>query len=146
MTEPRPPLPITLTLLRVGQSRKGTFGVLRREMIPFALTMELPWTDNTPGQSCIPTGHYICRRVRSPKFGNTFEVTQVPNRTHILFHKGNTLEDTEGCILVAEEFSGTFDRPMIVSSARGFGELMALLADQPAFNLIVQAVPVSEWV
>lgn len=149
MTETdRPPLPITLTLIRVGQSARGTFGVLRYGVVPFALTMELPWTDNTPNQSCIPTGSYVCRRIRSPKFGDTFEVTQVPNRSHILFHQGNTLEDTEGCILVAEEFSGTFDHPMVASSARGFGEFLALLKGQPAFTLEIVAVylHVSEWI
>ena len=141
MPDYRPPLPITLTLLRVGQSDRGTFGVLRKGAVPFALTMELPWTDNTPNQSCIPTGRYICRRIRSPKFGETFEVTQVPNRSHILFHKGNTLEDTEGCILVAEEFSGTHEKPMVVSSERGFGEFLLLLNGQNAFNLDIVSVP-----
>jgi len=148
MTDPRPPLPITLTLLRVGSSDRGTFGVLRRGQVPFVLTMELPWLDNAPNESCIPTGHYICRRVRSPKFGDTFQVENVPNRSHILFHKGNDMTDTEGCLLVAEEFSGTFDKPIVVSSERGFGEFMALLKDQMAFNLDVVAVPedVSVWV
>lgn len=141
----RPLLPICLTLLRVGQSERGTFGVLRNGEVPFALTLELPWLDNEPRHSCIPTGQYICRRVRSPKFGNTFEVTNVPNRSAILFHKGNTTEDTEGCILVAEEFSGTFEHPMIVSSERGFGELLALLNDQPAFRLIVAHAPRVAW-
>ena len=147
MTDDRPPLPITLTLLRVGQSSRGTFGVLRDGAVPFAVTMELPWTDNTPNESCIPSGRYICRRIRSPKFGDTFEVTRVPNRTAILWHAGNTLEDTRGCIMVGEEFSGTYDHPMIVSSQRGFGEFMALLNGQNAFNLDIIQVPydLTEW-
>ena len=148
MPDDRPPLPITLTLVRVGESDKGTFGTLRHGHVPFALTMELPWTDNTPYKSCIPTGRYICRRVRSQHFGDTFEVTNVPNRSHILFHKGNTLEDTEGCILVGEQFGGTFAQPIITSSQQGFSEFMALLKEQAAFNLNIIAVPkdVSEWI
>jgi hypothetical protein len=124
-----------LTLLRVGQSERGTFGVLRYGQVPFALTLEEPWRNNDVGVSCIPPGLYTCTRVKSPKFGDTFEVTQVPGRTHILFHKGNTLDDTQGCILVAEEFSGTFDKPMIVSSQRGFSEFLALLEGQTEFEL-----------
>lgn len=148
MTDTRPALPITLTLIRVGQSDRGTFGVLRQGQVPFVLTMELPWKNNLPNESCIPTGHYICRRVRSPKFGDTFEVTQVPNRSHILFHRGNDLEDTLGCTMIGEEFSGTFDKPIIVSSERGFVEFMALLREHMAFNLDIVAVPedVSAWV
>lgn len=124
-----------LTLIRVGQSNRGTFGVLRQGHVPFALTMEEPWRENQPSVSCIPSGRYRCKRVRSPKFGDTFEITSVPGRTHILFHKGNDLDDTEGCVMVAEEFSGTFDHPMVVSSQRGYGEFMALLKDEQEFDL-----------
>lgn len=124
-----------LTLLRVGQSQRGTFGVLRQGQIPFALTLERPWEDNSPSISCIPAGQYVCQRVQSPKFGNTFEVMHVPGRSHILFHKGNTVEDTAGCILVAEEFSGTYDHPMIVSSERGYHEFMDLLEGRSTFDL-----------
>ena len=131
-----------LTLIRVGESSKGTFGVLRQGQVPFALTLELPWLDNQQQKSSIPTGHYECRRIQSPKFGNTFEITHVPNRSHVLFHKGNTLEDTKGCVLVAEEFSGTYDHPMIVSSERGFLEFLKLLAGHDRFNLTIHAVTV----
>ncbi len=128
---------MTLTLKRVGQSGKGTFGVLCNGEVPFALTLEEPWRDNQKSVSCIPIGSYICKRVRSPKFGNTFEVTNVQGRSHILFHKGNTLDDTEGCILVGEEFSGTYDRPRISSSERGFLEFMQLLENHIGFELTI---------
>lgn len=126
-----------VSLVRVGQSESGTYGILRYEGIPFAVTLEQPWRYNEPNVSCIPTGRYTCRRLRSPKFGDTFQVTNVPNRTDILFHKGNTVEDTHGCILIAEEFSGTFDKPMIVSSQRGFHEFLQMLDGQMTFELVI---------
>ena len=129
-----------LTLVRVGQSDRGTFGVLRNGQVPFVLTLERPWWDNQMGISCIPNGTYICKRVRSPKFGDTFEVTGVPGRTHILFHRGNSIDDTEGCILIAEEFSGTHDKPMVVSSMRGYSEFMDLLKDEATFQITIQMV------
>jgi hypothetical protein len=128
---------IVLDLIRVGSSHHGTFGVLRHEQVPFVLTLERPWEDNEQNISCIPPGRYRCRRIRSPKFGNTYEICDVPGRTHVLFHAGNTIEDTQGCILVGEEFSGTWDKPMLVSSQRGFGELMACLDDMPEFDLVI---------
>lgn len=128
---------MTIVLVRVGQSERGTFGVLRHGQIPFAVTLEEPWRDNERLISCIPVGSYLCERVQSPKFGNTFEVKGVQDRSHILFHKGNTLDDTQGCILVAEEFSGTFDHPMIVSSERGFKEFLSLLDGRHNFTLVV---------
>ncbi len=126
-----------LTLIRVGQSSFGTTGVLVFNRVAFAVTLERPWRDNQTEISCIPPGLYVCQSIRSPHFGPTYEVMNVQGRTHILFHKGNTVEDTQGCILVAEEFSGTFDAPMIVSSQRGFGEFMALVSGCPTFELDV---------
>ena len=132
---------MTLTLVRVGQSQRGTFGVLRYQDIPFALTLEPPWRDNQRNLSCIPAGIYTCAVTRSPKFGLTYEITGIPGRDHVLFHRGNYLGDTEGCVLVAEEFSGTFDAPMIVSSERGFGEFMAVTMGQPAFQFEIFDCP-----
>lgn len=132
---------IVLDLIRVGQSARGTFGVLRHGQVPFVLTCERPWQGNQAGVSCIPVGRYRCRRVRSPKFGVTFEVCDVPGRSHILFHSGNTIEDTEGCILVGEEFSGTWDAPMLGSSRRGFAELFAYLEGIPEFDVNIMDAP-----
>lgn len=128
-------------LLRVGQSNRGTFGVLRHGQVPFALTLERPWEDNKQHVSCIPAGRYRCRAVRSPRFGHTYEVCDVLNRTHVLFHQGNYIENTQGCILVGEEFSGTWDRPFIASSQRGFLELMKLLGQSAEFELVITDPP-----
>lgn len=124
-----------LTLVRIAQSEKGTFGVLRDGAIPFAVTLEPPWRENKPSVSCIPTGKYICKRVDSPHFGNTFEVTGVPGRSAVLFHKGNVTDDTHGCILVAEEFADNAGKPVIVSSRRGYDELMSKLVGHDTCEL-----------
>ena len=131
---------IHLSLLRVGQSERGTFGVLRLGNIPFAVTLEPPWKENLTGQSSVPPGTYHCVRMQSPHFGETFQVMDVPGRTHVLFHKGNKLEDTQGCILVGEEFGGTPEMPLIAASIRGYSEFMALLAGESAFELTIRAV------
>ena len=130
-----------LDLIRVGQSSRGTQGVIRFGAVAFCLTLERPWADNQENISCIPPGRYRCERVRSPKFSWTFEVKHVPNRTHVLFHSGNTLEDTHGCILVGEEFSGTWDKPMLASSQRGFTEFLNMLDGVNAFELNVLDPP-----
>ncbi len=74
-------------------NKAGTFG----RMGPW-VTVEEEWQGNRPNISCIPADTYRCRRVQSPKFGDTFEVMDVPGRTHILFHALNTEEGTQGCI------------------------------------------------
>ena len=125
-----------LDLIRVGSSGLGTFGVLRIGQVPFALTLERPWRDNEPNVSCIPPTEYLCRRVHSPKFGETFEVQGVERRSHILFHKGNTIEDTHGCILVGEQFDGT----TLAYSGAGYGEFMAKMAGLDEFILRVMEI------
>ncbi|MDP2815297.1 MAG: DUF5675 family protein [Rectinemataceae bacterium] len=126
-----------MILLRIAQNEHATFGVLKEQGFPFALTLELPWRDNTAEYSCIPSGFYVCKRIQSPKFGNTFEIVNVAGRSNILFHKGNKDEDTKGCILVGEEFSVIDGERAISSSARGFAEFMELNKDKNEFDLFV---------
>lgn len=98
-------------------------------------TLELPYVDNQHNISCIPTMGYYCSLYSSKKFGLVFKVLNVPNREGILFHKGNTVKDTHGCILLGNNYtlnsdlSGCFLR----NSKNAFDEFMSLgLVD---FNL-----------
>jgi len=123
------------TIKRVCTSEEGTFGVLLYANEAFALTLEDPWRNNKPFESCIPAGTYQCERVNSPKFGNTFEIMSVPRRDHILFHWGNIQEDTEGCILVGEEFGILQNHWAVLSSKRGFEEFLARTEREDEFIL-----------
>lgn len=131
----------TYTLKRIASIPDGTFGVLLNgNDIPFTLTLERAWQDNKKGISCIPPGEYICSRVASPKFGNTFEVKDVPNRSEILFHKGNLFDDTHGCILVGEQFESLNGKSAILASAKGFDEFLNKLKDDNHFKLVIKKV------
>lgn len=130
-----------IDLIRVAYGEKGTFGVLLYDKYPFAVTVERPWVENKRNVSCIPEGTYVCKRILSPKFGDTFEVTGVPNRSAILFHKGNISEDTHGCIIVGEQFHLWPDRrPSIAASKQGFEEFMYLTRHVNEFHLVIRGV------
>ncbi len=96
-----------VTLLRRAYMAFGTFGEL---LIASPngnvrlVTVERPWESNRKFLSCIPEGVYICRKRISGRFGITYEVTQVPGRSHILFHVGNRPEDFQGCIGLGMRF------------------------------------------
>lgn len=108
------------------------------------------WLDNKPTKSCIPDGQYVCRSTVSPKFGQTYEITKVPNRSHILFHAGNTEEDTMGCLLVGNSFGGLVvpdeDNPAhpkvakwaVVDSKKAFARFLDLLDGVPSFPLEIR--------
>ena len=130
-----------LILKRVAYTEKGTFGVLIDNIgIPFAVTLERPWLRNKKMVSCIPEDTYVCKRVDSPKFGNTFEVTNVIGRSHILFHKGNLDDDSHGCILVGEQFGTLKKEPGILASKAGFSEFLTLLEDVDTFTIEITSI------
>lgn len=55
------------------------------------------------GQTCIPFGTYRIIVNMSPKFGRELpRLLDVPHFEGILIHRGNTPENTLGCILVGE--------------------------------------------
>ena len=91
-----------LLLSRFAYTPDGTFGRLTLLGLSGVVwqTCEDDWRDNEVSQSCIPTGTYTLRRVVTPKHGETFQVTDVPGRSAILIHSGNTEEDVQGCILL----------------------------------------------
>jgi hypothetical protein len=111
--------------------------VLLDEDLPFCVTLEREWLDNRRNISCIPEGTYICKRVISPKFGETFEVVDVPGRSHILFHKGNIKDDTHGCIIVGELFDPLNGENAVLSSGKAFQEFLSRLENNEAFTLTI---------
>lgn len=129
-----------MKLVRVSKASIATYGVLMQGDIPFALTLERPWLDNQPNVSCIPAGKYECQRVDSPHFGNTFQVMNVPGRSHILFHKGNVATDSEGCILIGESFNPVLGKPGITRSGDGFAEFLSILRMTDRFPLEIVEV------
>jgi hypothetical protein len=126
---------MNITLKRLSTGSQGTFGSLLYKNIPLVQTLEREWLDNAVGKSCIPQGTYTCRRVQSPRFGNTFEVTDVEGRTHILFHKGNLDDDSHGCILIGKQNGSLGEDRGILSSKQGFNEFMLLLENKDEFEL-----------
>ena len=124
-----------LILTREDQTDKRTIGSLDSEGIELS-TLENPWEDNEPYISCIPAGEYHCERVNSPRFGNTFQILEVPDRTHILFHWGNYEKDTLGCILL-----GLYplpERDMIARSRKAFGQFIKHTELISSFNLTIR--------
>lgn len=127
---------IKYLLQRTYSGPVATIGDLhsQAEGAPRLQTLENPWRGNGHDSS-IPTGMYVCKRVMSPHFGDTFEVANVPNRSHILFHAGNTEKDTLGCILLGMRTNGV---DAIYDSRIGVKKFLDFLAGVNEFALEIR--------
>lgn len=129
-----------ITLYRLPETPDGMFGILCDEGIPFCLTVERKWLNNQRMVSCIPEGIYISKRVQSPKFGDTFEVINVPGRSRILFHKGNIEDDSHGCIVVGEQYESLRNKTAVIASGKAMVEFLARTHGLDEFELAIRRV------
>ncbi len=138
-------------LARDRSGDQGTLGVLVARDLPPVHIMEPPWRDNRRNRSCIPAGLYEVVPHISPRFKRCLLVTNVPGRSHILFHAGNLGGDSErgwhthtaGCLLPGLrrgriEVRGRIQEA-VVSSRSAFRHLMTWAAGRPFTLEIVDA-------
>ena len=129
-----------LELIRLEETDAGTFGVLKVNKQVFCGTLEPGDLENAENRSSIPAQQYSCRRVNSPRFGKTFQVLGVPGRSDILFHAGNTANDTNGCIILAEHFGKLAGNRAVLNSGNTFRQFVAWLEEYPFLHLTIQEV------
>ena len=124
-------------LSRERSGKHGTVGVLCAPGLPPTAVMEPPWRGNRRNRSCIPAGLYEVVPHLSPRHRRCLLVTQVPGRSHILFHAGNLGGDvergwhthTKGCLL-----PGLRRGEMSVGGRRQ----RAVLASRPALRRLME--------
>lgn len=111
-------------LLRTSTSDMGTEGVLITNGFMCKM-IELPWRENQHNISCIPSGEYLVKIRKSPKYGKIYWVTNVPNRSFVLIHTGNYAgdeskryrSDSWGCLLIGQKF-GWLNKQRVVLNSR----------------------------
>jgi hypothetical protein len=104
-----------IVLNRFCYHPQGTLGKIELEDEVF-WTIERPWLDNRPNVSCIPIGLYPMERRVSPRFGETWYMPDVPDRTWILMHVANFPKDVQGCIGIGMGLMG--DRIAVADSRK----------------------------
>lgn len=124
-------------LFRMPYNKKATFGVLMMNNIPLCVTLEDPWKENKRMISCIPPGTYKCTPHNGTRFKDVWVLHDVPNRSYILIHAGNTTEDTHGCILVGRSFNAHTIR----NSRSALDYLRAVLPDEFELQIIETRKP-----
>jgi hypothetical protein len=130
----------TVRLIRLEESAQGTFGVLIICSQVFCVTLEPSDWFNESNISSIPAQQYQCIKRHSPHFGETFEIVDVPGRSHVLFHAGNVVDSTKGCILLAQYFGKLYRDRAILNSGKTFRKFMEIMKDTDIFNLTIKEI------
>lgn len=93
----------------------------------------------------IPHGIYPVVITKSQRFGRMLPlVTQVPGRSGIRIHPGNTIADTEGCILVGQSLTTTGVGLSRAALDHLQPQLAAVLAEGDDVTLAITATPATE--
>ena len=130
------PLPV-INIVREIMDQRGVQGALRCGAFS-CFTLERPWLNNQRRVSCIPAGTYKGRVLPSPRFGIDLpELLDVPGRDQILIHPGNTIDDTEGCILIGLDRDES--EPRIMRSRKALAALFEAIGDAREFWVNVRA-------
>jgi len=117
---------------------RATLGLLKIEGIDHdpIFTLENPLRTG-PNDSRIPVGRYECIPYSGTKYKNVYLLRDVPGRSAILIHWGNTEKDTEGCILVGLAAGIMGDDPAVLHSRPAF-ELFSKLIGPNEFLLKIE--------
>jgi Family of unknown function (DUF5675) len=130
--------PLTLLLTRTWLTDESTIGTVYIDAVEQCYSLELPVKDGLPG-SAIPRGTYKVITTYSPKFKRNMPlIVDIPNRSDIRIHWGNTAADTDGCILVGTTHPG----PDFIGDSRAafdalYGNLLPAAVSGDCFITIV---------
>lgn len=130
----------TVHIERFAYTPWGTFGELRLDGWT-CLTCEPPWKDNQVGKSCIPEGVYgMVQMAGLRKPLAEWQLVNVPGRSAIEFHVGNSMLDTEGCILLGSRPGWVDQHWAILDSRTAMTEFNRILRPEHEARLLVTRI------
>ena len=125
-----------LKLIRVEKSDTAIISVLTVDglLVPVLYVLEHPVL-------CVPAGAYPLIWDYSPKFQrDLWELNEVPGRSECKFHKGNTMKDTEGCLIVGTNLGYMDGLRAVLYSGTALNNLHVLLPANEQHELEIVGV------
>lgn len=113
-----------IKLERFAYTPYGTFGNIKVEGFE-GFTVERPWLGNKKDISCIPEDCYLMTLGRYNK-GNydAYEILDVPSRSDIKIHIGNTSDDVMGCVSIGYRLGYLNNKWAVIDSRLAFIDFM----------------------
>ena len=132
----------TLTLTRIAKRADYTIGRLEDENgVKICDTLEPKYRDykggelKVPRKSAVPEGTYPVVVTKSWKFGKYLPLlVGVPGFEGVRIHSGNTVNDTEGCILVGQNLI----KGKVLLSRLTLEKLMRLIENEKRIFLTIK--------
>ena len=92
-------------------------------------------TTKIKGETCIPYGIYPLATRWSPKFSKSYNhdmiwVQNVPDFEFILIHWGNTISDTEGCLIIGDKIGVVNQKDAVLNSRATYQRFYARVINQ----------------
>ena len=127
-----------LLLKRIALKDNYTIGKLYIDDKYFCDTLEDAVRDvKIKHQSAIPKGIYKVTLTASTRFKRILpRLHDVPEFTGVLIHRGNTIDDTSGCILVGENKK----KGMVLNSTKYEVELVTILTKSNSKNISIEII------
>ena len=131
-----------LTLTRIAKRADYTIGRLEDENgVKICDTLEPTWRNykggelKVPRKSAVPEGTYPVVVTKSKKFGKYLPLlVGVPGFEGVRIHSGNTVNDTEGCILVGQNLI----KGKVLLSRLTLEKLMRLIENEKRIFLTIK--------
>lgn len=121
----------TIEIIRIENTETHTLGVMTLDGVYIGMTIERPWKNNQRSVSCIPAGEYGGVVHNSQKFGKCLWIHDVPERSEILVHLGNYVEDSTGCVLLGTAAGYSHDnRRMVTNSKVAMSDLLKRIGSE----------------
>jgi len=117
-----------IELKRFAYTPFGVFGTLYLSEFQ-CYTVERPWLGNEQKVSCIPEGLYKTRLGYFNRGGyDCYEILDVPDRSLIKIHIGNTMDDVLGCIALGLDLGCIGGKWAVLRSKLAYDNFMRSLS------------------
>jgi len=131
-------------LERFAHTQMGVFGVLSVDGFE-CYTVERPWLDNKPRESCIPEGVYRLELGMYNRGGYpAYEIMNVPDRSLIKMHIANNINDVIGCVGFGDSLGYYENLWSVMNSGKTMAKFMDAMDGEDG-QIIIKSKQIHSW-
>jgi len=131
-------------LERFAHTPMGVFGNLSVDGFE-CYTVERPWLDNKPRESCIPEGVYRLELGMYNRGGYpAYEIMNVPDRSLIKMHIANNINDVIGCVGFGDELGYYENLWSVMNSGKTMAKFMDAMDGEDG-QIIIKSKQICDW-